>query len=368
MIDRRIFYHFDYLLILLILPFMGVSIFLVYEISESLAKKELIYFFVGFIAFFVTFLFPIRKLVWIIPSLYVFNLILLLMVDTFGYSILGAQRWLKIPLIGLTIQPSEFMKTNMILMLAFMIYQSPPPKGGYKLKEFFKLSLIVLIPFLLIAKEPDLGTAIVLMMVGMGVLFIVGVNYKIWISLTIFTIFFIPFSYNFILKDYQKQRINHFLGKPSYHVQQSIIAMGSGGLFGKSKENATQTQLKFLPVASSDFIIAYLVERFGFIGVLVLLSFYFLLIYHILSYVSKLTNDYFAISIFSGVGVMIFIYSFVNIGMTIGLAPVVGVPLPFVSHGGTSFINFMILFGILENLLAFRFNFLYNFNSKRDIS
>jgi rod shape determining protein RodA len=368
MIDRRVFYHFDYFLILLILPFMGVSLFLVYEISESLAKKEFIYFVIGIVAFFITFLFPIRKLIWIIPFLYVFNLVLLLMVDFFGISILGAQRWLRIPLLGLTIQPSEFMKTNMILMLGFMIYHNPPPKGGYKIKEFFKLSLIVIIPFLLIAKEPDLGTAMVLMMIGLGVLFIVGVHYKIWISLSVFAIFFIPFAYHFIIQDYQKKRIDDFLGKPSYHVQQSIIAMGSGGVVGKDKEDATQTQLKFLPVASSDFIIAYLIERFGFLGVFLLLSTYFVLIYHILSYVSKLKNDYFAISVFSGVGVMIFIYSFVNIAMTIGLAPVVGVPLPLVSHGGTSFINFMILFGILENLLAFRFNFLYNFNSQRDIT
>jgi len=367
MIDRRVFHHFDYLLLLLILPFMGVSLFLVSEISESLAKKEIIYFIVGIGAFFVAFIFPLRKLIWLIPFLYVLNLILLLLVDCCGHSILGAQRWLKIPLIGITIQPSEFMKTNMILMLGFMIYHNPPSKGGYKIKEFLKLSLIVILPFLFIAKEPDLGTALVLMMVGFGVLFVVGVNYKIWIGLAIFTIFFIPFAYNFVLKDYQKKRIDDFLGKPSYHVQQSIIAMGSGGVFGKDKQNATQTQLKFLPIASSDFIIAYLIERFGFMGVLLLLSLYFILIYHILSYVSKLKNDYFAISIFSGVGVMIFIYSFVNVAMTIGLAPVVGVPLPLVSHGGTSFINFMILFGILENLLAFRFNFLYNFNSERDI-
>jgi rod shape determining protein RodA len=368
MIDRRIFQHFDYFLILLILPFVGVSLFLVYEISESLAKKEIVYILIGFTAFFITFLFPFRKLIWIIPFFYGLNLILLIMVDLFGISILGAQRWLQIPIIGITIQPSEFMKTNMILMLGFMIYHNPPPKGGYRLKDFAKLSLVIIIPFLLIAKEPDLGTAMVLMMIGFGVLFIVGVHYKIWATLFVLGLLFIPFAYHFIIHDYQKKRIDDFLGKPSYHVQQSIIAMGSGGLVGKDKEEATQTQLKFLPVSSSDFIVAYLIERFGFLGIMVLLSFYFILIYHILSYVSKLKKDYFAISIFSGVGVMIFIYSFVNIAMTIGFAPVVGVPLPLVSHGGTSFINFMILFGILENLLAFRFDFLYNFSSQRDIT
>ena len=154
------------------------------------------------------------------------------------------------------------------------------------------------------------------------------------------------------MKDYQKQRIENFLNKPSYHVKQSLIAIGSGGISGKSKEDATQTQLKFLPIASSDFIFAYLVERFGFIGGNFIIALYFILIFYLLYIANKLKDDYFAKVMFSGVALMIFIYSYINISMTMNLAPVVGVPLPLVSHGGTSFINFMILFGILENLIS----------------
>lgn len=367
MIDRRVFYHFDYTLILLLLPLIGASLYLVHEMYLSLFYKQLVYIAIGCVAFFIAFFFPIRKLVWVIPFFYFLNLVLLLLVDLFGISILGAQRWLKIPLIGITIQPSEFMKSTLILMIAYYVYNNPPPKEGYGVKHFMKLSIIILVPFLLIAKEPDLGTALILMIIGYGTLFVIGVNYKIWIVLGAFTLIFIPFSYHFLLKEYQKGRVDKFFGNPSYHVQQSIITIGSGGVVGKKKSEATQTQLKFLPVASSDFIFAYLVERFGFLGAFLLLINYFLLIAHLFIRAKKLKYDYFAVSIFSSVAIMIFVYSYVNIAMTMDLAPVVGVPLPLMSHGGTSFINFMLLFGILERLLAFRFNFIYNFSSKNCI-
>jgi len=358
--------HFDFILIFLLIPFMGISLFLVNEINHTLFKKEIAYIIIGFVAFLIAFLFPIRKFLWIIPFLYFLNLLLLLGVDLFGISILGARRWLKIPIIGLTIQPSEFMKTTMILMLGYQIYKNPPDKEGYTFIELIKISWIIIIPFLLIAKEPDLGTALILLIVGFGTLIIVGIRKKIIINGILFLIFFIPFAYKFLLHDYQRDRINKFLGNPSYHVKQSMIAIGSGGVNGNDTQHATQTQLKFLPVATSDFIFAYFVERFGFIGVVILLGLYFFLVYYILSYVSILKNDYFAMPIFASVGLIIFVYSYVNIAMTINLAPVVGVPLPFLSHGGTSFINFMIIFGILENLLAFKYDFLYNFNREND--
>jgi len=364
---KKAIYHFDFLLIFLLLPFIGVSLFLVYELNIHLFKKEIAYIIIGFIAFFIAFLFPIRRYLWLIPFLYFFNLLLLLGVDLFGISILGAKRWLKIPIINLTIQPSEFMKTTMILMLGYLIYKNPPDKEGYSFKELLKISIYILIPFLLIAKEPDLGTALILFLVGFGTLIIVGIRKKILIFSFIFSIIFIPFAYKFILHDYQKKRIMNFLGHTSYHVEQSIIAVGSGGISGVDKKNATQAQLKFLPVASSDFIFSYFSERFGLIGVILLCGGYFFLVYYILSYTEKLKYDYFAMPIFASVGLIIFIYSYVNIAMTIGLAPVVGVPLPFISHGGTSFINFMIIFGILENLLAFKYEFIYNFNQEEGL-
>jgi len=345
---------FDFFLILFLIPFIGISLFLVNEISHKLFIKELIYIAIGIIILFTIYFIPIRKLLWIIPIIYWINIILLLMVDLFGVKILGAKRWLKIPILNITIQPSEFMKTTLLLMLGYLIYKYPP-RPVYTFKEFLKFSVYIILPFLLIAKEPDLGTALILLIIGFGVLFIVGVDKKVWISIGILSIIAVPIYYKFFMKDYQKKRIESFLNKPSYHVKQSLIAIGSGGLSGKEKSNATQTQLKFLPIASSDFIFAYYVERFGFLGALFLIFWYFLLIYYLLFKSNSFKDDYFAKVMYAGVALMIFIYSYINISMTMNLAPVVGVPLPLISHGGTSFINFMILFGILENLIKKEF-------------
>ncbi len=138
-----------------------------------------------------------------------------------------------------------------------------------------------------------------------------------------------------------------------------MIAVGSGGLAGKPKEEATQTQLRFLPIATSDFLFAYHVERFGFLGAVALVVLYVLLVLHLLSLNSKVRGDYLTMVTLTATAILIFIYMSVNIAMTIGFAPVVGLPLPLFSHGGSSFITFMVLFAIIENLLAFRFNFLY---------
>jgi len=342
---------FDFFLIFLLIPFILISLFLVSEISHKLFIKELIYIAIGIVVFIIVYFIPIRKLLWIVPIIYWINIVLLILVDLFGIKILGAQRWLKIPFTNFTIQPSEFMKTTLLLMLGYLIYKNPP-RPIYTFKEFLKLSFYIILPFLLIAKEPDLGTALILLIIGFGILFIIGVDKKIWITLIIGSIIFAPIAYKYLLKDYQKKRIEHFISHPSYHVKQSLIAIGSGGAFGKTKEEATQTQLKFLPIASSDFIFAYLVERFGFVGAVVILILYFILIVHLLSTAERLKDDYFAKVMFIGVGLMIFVYSYINIAMTMNLGPVVGVPLPLLSHGGTSFINFMILFAILENLIA----------------
>jgi len=353
---------FDFFLFFLIFPFIFISLTLMNGISEKLLIKESIYIAIGFVIFIIVYFIPIRKLLWVIPFIYWTNIFLLISVDIFGITILGAKRWLAIPFTHITIQPAEFMKTTLLLMLGYLIYRNPPHKF-YNLKEFLKLSIYIIIPFILIVKEPDLGTALITLIIGFGILFIIGVDKKIWISIGIFSILFVPAYYKFLMKPYQKKRVEHFLNKPSYHVKQSIIAIGSGGLKGKSEENATQANLKFLPIASSDFIFAYLVERFGFLGSLVVISLYFFLIFYLLNKAEKFNNDYFAKVMYSGVGIMIFIYAFINMAMTMNLAPVVGVPLPLISHGGTSFINFMILFAILENLST-RNDFIHTYGVK----
>lgn len=360
-IDRRIITHFDFFILLLIIPIALSSLFLISEVNSALATKEMVYIVVGFCALILFSIIPIRKLTWLIPIIYWVDILLLVSVKFFGVSILGAQRWLEIPFTTMTLQPSEIIKPALLLMLAYLIQKDPPPKDGYELKAFAKISFYILLPFFLIAIEPDLGSAGVVLMLGYGILFLVGVKWKIWAVLIVGFLTMSTLLYEFGLRDYQKQRIEDFIAeKPSYHVQQSIIAIGSGGIFGKDKEDATQVQLKFLPIATTDFIFAYHVERFGFFGAFLLISIYSALTLHILGLRQKFKNDHFGIVFASGIGVLIFVYSSINIAMTIGLAPVVGIPLPMYSYGGTSFVTFMVLFGILENLLAFRFNFLYN--------
>ncbi len=358
-IDRRIISHFDYILIALLTPLVLISGMLIAEIHPVLAQKHTVYVLVGIAIFVFFFLFPIRRFSWLIPLVYWLNIALLVAVEFFGHSRLGAKRWLELPFINFTLQPSELVKPAFILMLAYLISRNPPPPGGYRLVDFAKLSFFILLPFFLIAKEPDLGTAMVLMLLGFGVLFVIGVYWKIWASLAFALLVSAPLLYG-QLHDYQKKRIHDFLSeKPSYHVQQSIIAIGSGGFGGNSVVESTQTQMKFLPIASSDFIFAYVVERFGFFGGFLLVLVYATMILHLFS-ISVFNSDYYIKVVSLSIAFLFFIYMSVNIAMTIGFAPVVGVPLPMFSYGGSSFVNFMIILAVLQNLLAFRFTFYYN--------
>jgi len=358
--DKRILAQFDFFSIILIFPLIITSNWLIGEVVPALAEKQIAYVGVALLTFLFVFLLPIRRMSWLIPIIYWINIILLLMVEFFGHARLGAQRWIDIPFINATIQPSEFVKPALILMLAYQIYRNPPPLHGYRIKDFLKLSSYILLPFILIAKEPDLGTAIVLLLLGYSILFFIGVHWKIWATIAIIISLFIPIAYKFLLHDYQKTRITDFLSeKPSYHVQQSIIAIGSGGLTGKSKNEATQTQMRFLPIATSDFIFAFLVERTGFLGGLSIILVYVMLILHLLS-LSVFNTDYYIKVVTVAISFMIFIYMGVNVAMTIGYAPVVGVPLPMFSYGGSSFLNFMVLFAIMQNLIAFRFIDMYD--------
>ena len=363
--DKRIISHFDYLLIIFILPLIFISYHLIGETNERLASKQLVYYTLSLFAFVIVFVLPIRKKIRIIPTLYWLGIGLLLAVEFIGVTKLGATRWIHIPILDTTIQPSELFKPVFILMLGYLIQHKPPPKNGYNFFDFCYFSFYILLPFFLIAKEPDLGTALVLLLVGYGVLFIIGVNWKIWASIIFIILITSPLIYTYLIKDYQKKRITDFLSEtPSYHVQQSIIAIGSGGLIGKDSGEATQAQLKFLPIATSDFIFAYFVERYGFLGAIGLIFLYALIIIHLLSMNYYFKDDYIVRAFASGLGLLIFFNMSVNILMVIGFAPVVGIPLPLFSYGGSSFINYIVTFAILENLLAFRYMNLYNYERK----
>ncbi len=212
-VDRRVVDHFDFLLIVLILPIIATSIFLVSEINENLATKQFVYVLIGFMLFAGAFIFPVRNLTWLIPFAYWFSIALLVSVEFFGVTRLGAQRWLEIPLIGITLQPSEIIKPAFILMLGYLIHQRPPPKEGYGWIDFMKISFYILLPFVLIAIQPDLGTALVLLLVGFGVLLAVGLKRRIWMVLITVALAGGGLGHEVLLQDYQKQRIADFISE-----------------------------------------------------------------------------------------------------------------------------------------------------------
>ncbi|MDE6978180.1 MAG: rod shape-determining protein RodA [Helicobacter sp.] len=361
--NRKVLAHIDYILPLFVLPLIVLSAILIAEINQTLSQKHLIYTSIGIAVFAAITLFPIRNFIWLIPGFYWLGIGLLVLTDLVGVDRgMGAQRWLELPLIHFTLQPSEIIKPALILMLAYKIAQNPPPKGGYRLRKFLILSLYIMLPAALILMQPDLGTTIAVLVVCFGTLFLVGVHYKIWLTIIAMFALLAPILYTSpLIKDYQRKRIMEFLKEePAYQIKQSLIAIGSGGYSGKTKTEATQAQLKFLPIATSDFIFAYFAERFGFWGSIGLLILYLLLILYILSIALNDPKDYLLKCVAFSVGLMLFIYTAVNIAMVIGLLPVVGIPLPLFSYGGSSFVTFMILFGIIESLLAFKFNFVYN--------
>ncbi len=364
-LDRRLFTKFSYLLFIQLIPLFVISSYLVYEINIKLFHKQMIYYAIAFGVFIVALIIPWRRIVkWFAPLFYLVNLGLLVAVEFVGKTILGAKRWIEIPGVHLTIQPSEFIKVNVIMLLAYLIARNPPPEKGYGIWAFVKLSLVIVIPFVIIAKEPDLGTALVLLITGYGILFLIGVNWKIWATVALLAGAGAPMIYQYGLKPYQKKRIHDMLNKPSYQVRQALIAIGSGGMEGNPKEDATQTQLKFLPVSSTDFIFAYLGERLGFKGMVTVIVLYILLILHLLFISWRHKQDYLVKTFAIGLAFLFFVYMGVNIFMVIGLAPVVGLPLPMFSHGGTSFIIFAFMLGILENLIAFKEKYRYTSDAK----
>lgn len=356
--DRKFFTHFDFIQMIPIMFLTLLSNYLILEANTALALKQYIYFIATFFVFIFILFFPIRKLIWLIPSIYIVQIFLMLSVHIVGTKKLGAQRWLELPFLHLSLQPSEFAKISLLLMLGYLIKNDPPPPEGYDWKKFGILSCYILLPFLLILKEPDLGSAVVIFFMGFFVLFIVGVNKKIWITLAILAAFIGGIGGQLIfskLHDYQKRRITEFMTEPSYHVKQSIIAIGSGGWTGNSKEHTTQTHNKFLPISTSDFIFPYGVERFGFLFALSLFGAYGFLIYHLLALSQKLEDDYIAKVFAIGIAALIFIYTTINVAMTIGFAPVTGIPLPLVSYGGSNYVTFLVLVAILQHFLTFKY-------------
>lgn len=360
-ISAKTFSHFDWMIVLSTLPIVAMSVWLIFEIESVSSTKQLIYIAFTLIISAIIFLLPLRKMIWLIPIFYWGSIALLVSVEFIGIDKFGAKRWLEVPFIGMSVQPSEIIKVALFLMLAYNIANNPPPKEGYGFKDVLKHSFFILLPAVLVKIQPDLGTSMLIFICGYSVLFLVGIHKKILLLGIGALVLSMPIFY-LTLKDYQLQRIESLINPSAtasntYQVEQSIIAIGSGGFSGKGTRDATQYQLKFLPVPESDFIFAYFCERFGFLGGAFLIACYGVLILQLLSLSYQHRKDKILQVLCASVGFLIFIHISVNMLMVMKLAPVVGIPLPFSSYGGSSFLTFGILFAILQNLIAFKYNF-----------
>ena len=339
----------DVPLLLTMLAITGFGFIVLYSAvgeNGSLLLRQAVRCGVGFCAFLVLAQVPPKYFrVWT-PWVFcgVFGLLLLVMID--GQVGKGAQRWLSLGVVS--IQPSEFMKLAVPLMVAwFMHDRSLPPK----LPQVTALVLIVLVPALLIARQPDLGTALLVVAAGGLTILLTGVSKRIIAAVGVVGLVSAPIAWQFML-DYQRARVFTFLNPESdplgagYNIIQSKIAIGSGGLFGKGWLNGTQAHLEFLPERSTDFIFAVMAEEFGLMGLLLLLALYLVLIGRGL-YIALAAQDTFTRLVAGSLTLTFFVYVFVNAGMVCGLLPIVGVPLPLVSAGGTSMVTLMAGFGML---------------------
>ena len=348
--------HLDLPLMLGIIALIITSFFILYSASGqdmTMIWKQSIRFVVALVIMFALAQLNPNTLKRWTPYIYVIGVLLLVAVLIMGQIGKGAQRWLDFGLFRF--QPSEIMKLAIPLMVSWYLSEYPLPPDG---KRLLIAMMIIAIPFILIAKQPDLGTSLLVAGAGFFALLFAGLSWKILTGFGILGAASAPVAW-YLMHDYQRQRVLTFLDPEQdplgsgYHIIQSKIAIGSGGLYGKGWLNGTQSQLDFLPERSTDFIFSAYAEEFGFIGVLVLLAIYLFILSRGLL-IAVQAQDTFTRLLAGSLTMTFFIYVFVNIGMVTGLLPVVGLPLPLVSYGGTSIVTLMASFGILMSIHTHR--------------
>jgi rod shape determining protein RodA len=308
------------------------------------------------VAAFVMFVFasiPPALLMKFALPVYLAGVVLLVGVELFGVTVKGAQRWLNLGIV--TIQPSEIMRLALPLMLAWYFHRR---EGQIRTLDFIVAAALVAVPVVLIIHQPDLGTALLVLAAGFFVIFFAGLPWKWLIAMALAGIAFLPVAWT-LMHDYQRQRVLTLidpmqdpLGK-GFHTLQAMIAIGSGGLFGKGWMQGTQTHLEFIPERTSDFIFAVYSEEFGLVGNAVLLALFFALIVRALS-ISLAAATLFGRLLAGAIALIIFTYCFVNMGMVSGILPVVGVPLPFMSYGGTALVTLGMACGMLMSIQRHR--------------
>lgn len=351
-ICRHLFGHMDGFLLLIITALLIIGLAILYSASDQNMERvmyQVINIIVALIVMWVFSLIPPQQLSRFALPIYILGLILLLAVSIHGEVRLGARRWLNL---GITsIQPSELMKIAVPMMLAWYLDK---PEAELRLKDFAVASLFLVLPVILILKQPDLGTALIIFASGFFVLFLAGLSWRIMGGFMLAFTAMIPLIWRH-MHDYQRQRIltlfhpaQYRLGA-GYHIIQSTIAMGSGGFFGQGWLHGTQAKLDFLPERSTDFIFAVFSEEFGFAGILMLVLLFVLLIWRCLV-ISVNAPTLFTRLLAGSITLTFFTYAFINMAMVSGILPVVGIPLPLISYGGTSIVTLLLGFGILMSI------------------
>ncbi|MBG6247533.1 MULTISPECIES: peptidoglycan glycosyltransferase MrdB [Enterobacterales] len=349
--------HIDVMLLLFVTLLLVYSALVVWSASGQdvgMMERKVAQIVMGLLVMLVMAQVPPRVYEAWAPYLYIFCVFLLVLVDAFGQISKGAQRWLDLGIIRF--QPSEIAKIAVPLMVArFINRDSCPPS----LKNTAIALVLIFVPTLLVSAQPDLGTAILIAASGLFVLLLSGMSWKLIAVAALLVAAFIPVLWFFLMHDYQRDRVMMLLDPETdplgagYHIIQSKIAIGSGGLSGKGWLHGTQSQLEFLPERHTDFIFAVLGEELGLIGAAVLLALYLGVIIRGLVIATRAQNTFGRVMA-GGLMLILFVYVFVNIGMVSGILPVVGVPLPLVSYGGSALIVLMAGFGIVMSIHTHR--------------
>ncbi|OYQ87875.1 rod shape-determining protein RodA [Wohlfahrtiimonas chitiniclastica] len=348
-------FHLDTTLFLLLLTVCACGLAILYSASGSnfnIVQAQALRMIIGIIAMMIIAFIPPHVIKSLTPYFFGITLIALALIYVVGVEVNGSHRWLDLKVVRF--QPSEFAKLAAPMMVAyFLSNRSLPP-------SFINIILaliITLMPFALVLRQPDLGTALLILFACITVIFFSGLLWRYIIATLVIVGSALPFVWEFGLQTYQKSRILTLLNPESdplgkgYQIIQSKIAIGSGGMYGKGWLNSTQASLKFLPESSTDFIYAITAEEFGFVGIAFLLSLYFMIILRAFYLVNRSTTPFNKL-IGGSITACFFFYIFVNAGMVSGLLPIVGVPLPFISYGGTSIVTLFISFGIIMSIFA----------------
>ena len=349
------FFHFDTTLFVLLISVCLCGLTILYSASGgnlAIVQAQAIRMLIGIVAMLIVAFTPIHIIKAVTPYLFFISLVSLSLIFVMGVEVNGAHRWLDLKIIRF--QPSELMKLAAPMMVAYYLSNRILPPSLFT--TIMALS-ITAVPFLLVYYQPDLGTALLILFACITAIFFSGLKWRYIIITLILVGIALPLIWEFGLQDYQKGRVLTLLDPESdplgkgYQIIQSKIAIGSGGMYGKGWLNSTQASLKFLPESSTDFIYAITAEEFGFVGVTILLSLYLLIILRAFYIVERAQNPYSKL-IGGAITACFFFYIFVNAGMVSGLLPIVGVPLPFISYGGTSIVTLFLSFGIIMSIFA----------------